>query len=194
MELGLNVNLSKGQKILFLTIFIIFFAILVFWLYIYSPGKDKVKKMQKELAKVEADVAQIDQLIGGRDRLDEVYRKLHERHSQLDMLIPRDDKAALRVISSLAGKSDIEVMSFKPSEPVLAPLSAELKQGTSMKMSVSMELVCTYRNFGGYLNTLKENPATNLLMIDRVIMSKGRRQEDDRLAVVMDATLYYVVY
>ncbi len=194
MELGLNVNLSKGQKILFLTIFIIFVAILIFWLYIYSPGKDKVKEMQKELAKVKADVAEIDQLIGGRPMLDEVYRKLHDRHTKLDKLIPRDDKAALRVISSLAGKSDIEVMSFKPSEPVLAPLPVKLKTGTSMKMSVSMQLKCTYRNFGGYLNTLKENPATNLLMIDRIIMSKARRQEDDRLTVVMDATLYYIVY
>ncbi|MBL7069566.1 MAG: type 4a pilus biogenesis protein PilO [Candidatus Omnitrophica bacterium] len=188
MELK-GITLNKNQKIIFLMAFIVIVGIIVLWIFIYNPARNKMKRLKEELAFIESEIKKIEMISGGTEKLDIAYEKFYKKFAELERLIPVEEKTTLSELSSTANEMNIEVLSTKPGKIRPAKLSIEMGKKRIMAMPISMNIRCNYVNLGEYLNTLR-NELPTLISVDDVNIISPKREGATQLNVALTVTLY----
>lgn len=106
-----NITTAQKQILLFTTGALAVFA--VFLLVIYFPTQSKLKRLQADLQEVDGLIQQIEGMLGEGTSMQEGIRSLEERFKTLDSKMPEREEEGLRLLSDLARKAELHVLSIK---------------------------------------------------------------------------------
>lgn len=85
-------NLSPSQKKIIVISLIVISVFLIFWFFIYLPSKNTVRRIRSELINVEAQIKEIEALIGEAKSIDEGIRLLKAKSQELNNKFPQEKK------------------------------------------------------------------------------------------------------
>lgn len=133
--------------------------------------------MQKELMTAEDQIKEIEAVISKTKTLGEGIRLLKQRYQELDKRFPIAEEDSLRMLSELAKKLNIELISVKPeSKKALFDghnKNLQIEGRTCQVIYISIEMRCFYKDLVKYLEILKESlPA--FMTVERLKINKDR--------------------
>lgn len=187
------IKFSPSQKKITIIGLAILLAFLVFWLFIYLPSKNTVKRIKSELISADNEIGEIEAAISEAKTADEGIRLLKQRYQELNNKFPPGEEDSLRMLSDFAKKLNIEITSIKPGgskRPFLDEdnKNVEIEGKTCQIVSVSIEMSCLYKDLVEYLQTLKESlPA--FMSIEKLKISKDKLLTK-KLNITLDLNLY----
>lgn len=185
-------KITLMQKKIITITSIVVLAFLGFWAGVYLPSKKTVSKIKSQLDSVEAQLQEIQTLIGEGKTINESVQTLMERHQQLNILFPRKEEESLRVLSHLTRDLNIELVSIKPQQKKVCldenRKEIEIEGKIMRTLSVSIGLRCFYKDLAKYLQALRDNLPV-FITIERLNIKKGR-SDSARLDVTLDVNLY----
>ena len=185
-------NISALQKKILIISSVVFLAFLAFWLFIYSPGKNRIAKIKSELQNVQGQLRQTQEIIGGTENTGQNMQLLTERSQKLKNKFPEKEEESLRALSQLARKLNIEIISIKPRAKAAFldedNKKTEIEGKRCQCVFVSMEMSCFYKDLVKYIQALKEAlPA--FISVERLQIKKTGAVEP-KLNIKLDINLY----
>ena len=148
-------EMSKGQKKIILVASIAFFALLIFLFFIYLPTRSAVRRIKQELSVIENQIQGIEAMVGK----DKGGRMLQERYQELQAKFPTGEEESISMLSGLADKYRIVLVSLKPGAKEIFSDAQnekiEIEGRTCQKMPISLEIKSGFTDFFRYLESLK---------------------------------------
>lgn len=186
-------NLSPSQKKIIVISLIVISVFLTFWLFIYLPSKNTVRRIRSELINVETQIKEIEALIGEAKSIDEGIRLLKAKSQELNNKFPQREEDSLKMFSDMAKKLNIELISIRP-QPKKEFLDAddrkvEIGGGTCLTILVSMEMKCFYKDLVKYLQALKESSDMAFITFEKLQINKDK-SGTPKLNITLDLKLY----
>ncbi len=188
MKLSFSSRLSKSQQNIFLMAFAVILCLAVFWAFIYNPAKKKVKILKDELVVMQAEIDKIEKISSGEKGLDEAYKKLYNRYTDLEERLTREAGSVLSTLSSEADRMNIEVLMIKPEKAKPSKIPVKVKDKSIIEMSIAINLRCDYITFGEYLRVLPEKMGS-LVKINKISMTSSIEKEGS-VDIWLNITLY----
>ena len=155
-----------------------------------------MKALRAELTREEVQVRQIEEVMGNNKSDEEGMRIFEERYRAINAKFPQVAEDAIRELSELARKHNIELHAIRP-QPVQPFLDEENKAAgvtgfTCKLLPVSMEMTCSFLDLVRYIRLIKEAvPA--FITVERLRITK-----DDtvamKLRVYMENNIYLLIY
>jgi len=142
---------------------IIAITVLVAWsaacFFVCWGAKKQVSRLRSELAEVESQIRQVERIMHEGETISQGVFLLEERARVCDARFPQKEMDGLDLLSDLARKLGIEIISLQ-SQPKTLYLEknnqkVELDGKTGYQLSVSMTLRASYREVIKYLGELK---------------------------------------
>jgi type IV pilus assembly protein PilO len=114
----------KVQKTLIVTILIIMIGYVYFFTsfmpFFFQPQKARINTLGSEYDKISAELEKARKTVNNLARLEEEYKRLHEKWEAAQSLLPQDKEVAqlLRKVTRAGSQSGIEFELFEPQPPV----------------------------------------------------------------------------
>lgn len=184
--------ITAAQKKILVKATVIILSFLGVWFVIYLPAGDRVKKIKLQLAELENSIKEIEASIGKTPIRGEDIKLLLDRLQEINSKFPEKEEGALKILSELAHKPNIELISIKVTgrRPLLdegsKPLVVEGK--ACQVLSISIEMKCLYEDLVKYLEALKKEPI--FITIEKFDLLKDITTGTGRLNVTLDINLY----
>lgn len=174
-----NIKFSQSQKKIITISLLVVVVFLVFLFFIYLPSRDTVIKIKSELLSCENQIQEIKTIVSGVKSQGEGIRILKEKLKGLDNKFPSKEEEASKMLSALARKVNIEIISVKlESKKELIDENNNkigIEEKTCQSILVSMEIKCPYKDLISYIRALKESlPA--LVTVEALRISKDGPQ------------------
>ncbi|MDD5408915.1 MAG: hypothetical protein PHC71_02360 [Candidatus Omnitrophica bacterium] len=157
----LKIDISESQKNIIIMGAAVLFFFLLFWLFLYFPSSKEITGLKRELALTQQQIQGIEILLAGSRGRDEAIHLLKERQQYLNSRFPQKEEASLRIISEVARKMNIDVVSLQPG------LRAEFLDESGKQvlidgkavcyLPITIEVVCFYKDLVSYLTELKNS-------------------------------------
>lgn len=186
-------KIEKGKQKILLMGGIILGAILIFWVFIYSPKNKQMKELKDKLVKVQKDINTIHGISRDKESLDIVITKYNEKLKELELKLPQQEESTLRGLVTEATKKSIEVPSIRPKIATDCKLPINIEEYKCKELDISIELVTSYKNLGEYLRILKNKFPSLVRLNELKIEKKGEEKGISKLSVLLEITLYMLV-
>jgi len=184
-------DITQGQKRILIITSIIAVLFIVFYVFVYLPAKDTVKRFKAELLQIENKINTTESIVGKDMPMEEGFSALQKQFKELNTKFPDNEKETLKAVSNVAYASGLNVISTKPQPRVLVldKNKNPVKIGNRFcrKMTISMTIRSTYKDLGRFLEALR-NDIPNLLTIERLKIRKG--QEKDEIKTDINLTMH----
>lgn len=105
---------TKSQKKIIYHGLIITFVFLILWLFIYIPMDKRLKVMKSEIVSIENEISSIEQMIGVKTIKADTIKQLQSRYKKLLGKFPAKEEESLKMLSDLAKRENILIVSIKP--------------------------------------------------------------------------------
>jgi len=178
------VGLSKAQKNIILLGIAVTVFLLCFWIFIYSPQKNKLSLIKVELANIEAQIEQINKMAGDKD-LAEAVKNFNAQLGDASAKFSFSQEDVIASLSKEAKDLNIDIESIKPvgSVPVKEVTAVNIEE-----LSIAMQLSCGFKDVADYLKILRDNfPA--LVKINELDI-KGSGEGKDMVGVNLQISVY----
>ena len=185
-----NITISQKRIVIISVMAVLVF--LVSWLFIYLPAKNKIRQLKTELLDIEQQIQKIETLIAQDKTIEEGMRLLNERFAQINSKFPQKEEESLRMLSDLARKFNITVVSVK-SSPKTSFLdrnqqSVSLEGKNCHKFVVTIDLKSSFNNLIEYFGALKES-LPSYFIVEQLKISRDSA-ESPLLNVALTLNLY----
>lgn len=186
-------KIEKRQQKILIMAGIAFSAILVFWLFIYSPKKKQMKELKFELYETRKVVSNFKKIVGEEESLDVAIDRYNTKLKDFKLKLPSQEESTIRDLATEANKLGIEVLAITPGSAVNSKLPINVKGYTCRELPISINLKTQYRKFADYIVVLKERfPA--ILVFNKLDIRREREDVIGSLVVVtLDVTLYLMI-
>lgn len=174
----------KQQKIIGIAIAVIAF-IFLFWFFVYVPQSRQLSSKKSKLKEVESQIAQINQIIQGRD-LTIVVADLNQQLKKATDKLPFRQEVVINYLSENARNLKIEVKNINLSEKNVQ--ESQIAGYKIEELPVTMNLSCDFRSLGEYLNILRDNQF--LLTRVRQLDIEGSGEGKARLNIGLQISIY----
>lgn len=189
MGSGARPTLTKSQKNIFIMGFGVGIFILLFWLIVYYPAENKMKRLKQNFAAIRKEIKKIEMVSGGEGTLDKAYEKFYKRVAELEEKYAVNPGAVISILSSEADKMDVEVLGVKPEGVRRSGLVSDISGKVLSEVPISMNIRCGYIKLGEYLDMI-ETREDVFLSVDRIDVRRSRTDDEKVLDIVIDLTLY----
>lgn len=188
-------KITPAQKKIIIRGLIVVLVFLFFWLFIYSPTKNEVKKIKLELSGLENEIKQIEAMAGEPTIRGETIKSMQERLQELNNKFPAQEEEALRMLSDSAQKLNIELISIKPQPKkiLLDQYGKEVKiaEKTCRIVFVSVKMKCRYEDLVKYIEILKQD-LPGFVTVERLNIVKDKFGKTVKLNIRLDFNLYFL--
>ncbi len=171
-------DITASQKKIIIISAISIVALLIFWISVYMPSRNNAIKTKSELSNVEAQIQEIEAIIGKDKTINEGMIYLRERYEYLNNKFPEKEEESLRMLSNFAREMNVEILSIKPQQKrtFLDENKKEVKiEGKAcQRVFVRVEMRCACRNLIGFIETLRESLPT-FISIESLSINKDKR-------------------
>lgn len=154
-----KIDITQNQKYIIIMSAVGLFIFLLFWVFFYFPSSKEIASLKNELISTEQQIQGIEMLLAGSQSRDESIRLLKERQQYLSNKFPQKEEESLRLISEVARKRNIDVISLQPglrTEFLDESGKQTIIDGkVASYLPITMEVVCFYKDLVGYLSELK---------------------------------------
>ncbi len=154
-----KIDITLNQKKIIIISASGLFVFLLFWVFFYFPSSKEIANLKNELTLKQQQIQGIEMLLAGAQGRDEAIHLLKQKQEYLSNKFPQKEEESLRLISEVARKMNIDVVSLQPG------LRAEfldesgkqviIDAKTASYLPITMEVVCFYKDLAGYLMELK---------------------------------------
>ena len=172
-------DITQGQKRILIITSIIAALFIVFYVFIYLPATDTVKRFKAELLQIENKINTTESIVGKDRPLEKGFSALQKQLKELSIKFPDSEKETLKAVSNAAYASGLNVVSTKPQAMVLVldKNKNPVKVGNRFckKMTVSITTRSTYKDLGRFLEALR-NDIPNLLTIEHLKITKVQKK------------------
>lgn len=176
-------------------IVIAFLVVLVFsltWIFIYSPSQKKKGQLKTKLFGIENQIEEIISIIGNFKTATQGRKLLEERLRQLDSKFPQHEEECLRMLSDLARKPYIDIISIRPQAKTTFldtdSQKIEIEGKVCQGIFVTIEMRGSYKDLVNYLTSLEESlPA--YITIERLRIKK-EITGSAKLNIMLDLNLF----
>lgn len=150
---------SQSHKKILVVGLIVIVCFCLLWFFIFIPSKKKVTDIQLELLAIQEKIGQIEKIAGPSQTIDRGIKDAKARYQRLNSLFPDKEEEALKQLSHLAKKYNIEIISLNPHEKKLcsAGLIDDIEGKKCHRVFVSMQIRAFYKGLVGYIEALKES-------------------------------------
>lgn len=185
-------KISPSQKKIIIIAILVILAFLGFWIFIYFPAKTSVNRLKAEIVNLESQIQEIDTLTDKSNSIAEGIRSLEGKFCQLENRLSQKEQEGLRMLSDLARKFGLEVVSIRPQlkNALLdrGNQKMEIEGKACQSVLVTIEIRCTYRDLVRYL----ENLTRSTIMLTGVERLKINKDASGSavLNVTLDLNLY----
>lgn len=156
-----KINITQNQKKIIILGGVIFFAFLLLWIFVYLPAGKEIRNLKSQLLSTEQQIQGIEVYLSGSENRDEAIRALEQKQQYLSSRFPSKEEESLRIITELARKNNIEVVSLQPDSKVeFSDASGKqlvIDGKTANYLPVALEVSCFYKDLVKYLSDLKSN-------------------------------------
>jgi len=185
-------RLPRSQKKIIIATLVGVAAFSIFWYFIYSPSQRALLKIKPEVYTLESQVRGIERVLSQTKTVEASTKLLKDRFQELNTKIFQKEARGIGMLSDLAKRLNIEVVSVKQQEKTALMDENNEKIEFSGKVlqsvGVSMEMRCFYKDLVKYLETLQKTlpgfTTVEKLRISRVF------PKNPRLNVALDINLY----
>jgi Tfp pilus assembly protein PilO len=169
-------NIDINQKKIIIIAFGVFLLSLVFWFFIYTPAQKGIRVMKTDLGVINTQIKEIESIISEAKSVDEGIRVLKERSEVLKARLPRQEEGVISVLSDLAKKTGVEIISINPQSKTdyLDDNGNKIMIGDRclQSMLVPVELICTFKDLIRYMEAFRsQSPA--FITIESLTINKG---------------------
>lgn len=185
-------RLQKQKQVIILMSAIVLGAILVFWLFIYSPKNKEMKSLKKELSEIKNSISNFQKISGSGESLDVVIEKYDRMLKQLKLRLPSQEEASIRELAKEAAKLGIEVVSISPRTAVETKLPVKVKGCRCRELKICMHLRTTYFKLGNYVEVARAK-FPSVVRLNNLNIKSLEKGAGARLDVLIDITLYMLV-
>ena len=184
---------SFKKKIIVVCVMSIVF--LITWSLMYLPARMAINKLKQNLNDVDLQIKQIETVVDQGKNVDQITQSLEEHFTQLDSKLPEREEASLGILSDLARKQNIVIVSTR-SQPKTLFMGKDNQQiaienRICYKFSVALEMKGSYQDLLKYIETLQSS-LPSLIVVDRLQISKDP-SGTPILNVNMDLNLYLLL-
>lgn len=187
-----KVDITQNQKYIIIMSAIGLFIFLLFWVFLYFPSSKEIASLKSELISTEQQIQGIEMLLAGAQGRNEAIHLLKERQQYLNNKFPQKEEESLRLITEVARKMNIEVISLQPgtrSEFLDESGKQIVIDGkTANYLPINMEVVCFYKDMVGYLTELKSILPAFVSVIS--LNAKKNNQFSGKIRVTVGFNLY----
>lgn len=154
-----KIDVTQNQKKIIIAGASGLFILLFFWIFFFMPANRQISLLKSELISTQQQIQAIEILLSGAQGRDEAIRLLKERQQYLSNKFPQKEEESLRLITDVARKMNITVISLQPGARIEL-LDAAGKQmvieGKVVKyLPISLEVSCYFRELVKYALELK---------------------------------------
>jgi hypothetical protein len=175
-------KISPEQRKIIIIGFALILAFLIFWIFIYLPSQNEVRRLQTQLMELDSQTRGIEMIIDKARTIDEGLNALKEEYGRLNKFSSQAEES-LRLVSEYARKLNIEMLSIKSQPKILAS-----DIGSCLSILVSVEAKSSYKTLLRYLQIIKNNLPT-FTTIERLKIDKDNSKSKN-LNVILDLKLY----
>jgi hypothetical protein len=189
MNMKLSLNLDKTQKTIMLAALAVIACVFIFWLAVYNPARDKMRRLENEFTSVKAEIEKIEKASGGEENIDLAYEKLYKKFVALEERVSGEKTDILSALSSEADAMGIEVLAVRPEKTRDSRISMNIEGRSLSETPVLMNIRCDFKRLGMYLEFIKEriNGLVNMESIDI-----KRAREDGQLDIWLNINVYFL--
>ncbi|MFA4992492.1 MAG: hypothetical protein WC571_00825 [Candidatus Omnitrophota bacterium] len=154
-----KIDINENQKKIIIMSAAGLFIFLLLWVFLYFPSNREITRLKRELALTQRQIQGIEILLAGSKSRDEAIYSLKQRQQYLDSKFPQKEEESLRIITEVARKMNISVVSLQPG------LRAEFLDESGKQvlidgravcyLPITIEVVCFYKDLVNYLTELK---------------------------------------
>jgi len=154
-----KIDITESQKNIIIMAAAGLFVFLLLWLFLYFPSSKEITGLKHELALTQQQIRDIEILLAGSKGRDEAIHLLKQRQQYLNSRFPQKEETSLRIITEVARKINIDVLSLQPG------LRAEFLDESGKQvlidgkkvcyLPITIEAVCFYKDLVTYLTELK---------------------------------------
>jgi hypothetical protein len=185
-------KISPAQKNIIIAGAVALAAFLLFMFLVFLPNRKSVMALRLELISTERQIHEIQAMPGEVKNMEKGMQLLQERFRQLEGKCSLGEEDSVQMLSDTARKMNIELVSIKPQAK--APFLDENNQEVTLegavcrKVSILMELKCSYKDLVRYVTFLRES-YPGLVSIEKIRINKNA-SGPSRLNVELVITLY----
>jgi type IV pilus assembly protein PilO len=151
------------QKSIVLVIFLAIVAYVYFFTsfmpFFFQPRKARIEALTVDYEKISADLEKARKTVGNLEKLEEEYKRLHEKWVAAQSLLPQEEEVAdlLRKVTRSGNQAGVDFLLFEPQEIIRGEFIAE----NPVKVKVRGE----YHQLGIFLSKVAN--------LDRIINVSG---------------------
>jgi Tfp pilus assembly protein PilO len=186
-------KLSPSQEKLLIVGGVILAALFIAWFFIYHPSKKMVRFLRDELAKVEGQIKQTDEMLSQGKALEEKILLFEDIEKVIETRVPRQEEEGINLLSDYAHKRDLGIAAIRSESK--APLLDQAGQPFVIggrhchRLSVFMEMSGRYENLVGYILDLKEF-IPSFVTIEAIQIRQGGDAAKSELMFSISVNLY----
>ena len=184
-----NKKITQTQQKMVFASGIILLGAVILWLGLYRPTQLKVFILKAKLNNIERQLQEIQALTVDFSDKEAGIRELQKRSQKLDQQFLSNEEAGYKIISDLASKHGIEIVSFQPeakADYLDGNGNRMVVDGKSCsKVPISLELKGNYKDLVDYIETL-EHPSAFFATLESVKITKT----EFRVDAILNITLY----
>ena len=160
----------KKQQNIFFTFAIIIATVISLMIFVYTPKKAYIKKLESELKAVEDSLDNIHKIVGAKEDIGKGIVRLREEALiyQRKFINPENVSELLKTLSDKAREHEIDVVSIQPSNFGLC----YDKKGNTLrldtlecsKISIDMSVTGPYGALVDYMQVLENNDQAQLIV------------------------------
>ena len=179
----------------FLTIGIVLGIAVVFYFLLIQPLDRRALRLQNEIKAVKTQMTLvIPQMSSGR-ALEDVMLDYHKELSLLDAGLPQQEKISemLKSLSQRAAELGVTVISVRPqpSRPYPSPAAPfRLEQRVCHALPIHMQVECSYKTLGKYMESLMENFPAVITVEDLDIQREEGKLPNLKISLIIISYLF----
>ena len=178
-------KLTKEQKKIIYVSLICFVFLLIFWLMVYIPQSKRFALVKKDLASVEAQIAEIMKITKGED-LSQVMKDFKINFNRVSSKLPAQDETVISSLTEMAKKTKANIRNITPGARQI--LESKIPGYELQEMPISLDLTCEDRSLGEFLDMLR-NHSQVLVRVEKVNIN-GKGEGEGNLDVDLQISAY----
>jgi type IV pilus assembly protein PilO len=179
----MNLRDPKIQRLLLIILVVVVGGYIYFgsslFSFCYMPRKARIESMEKEYAKLSAELEKARKTVGNLAQLEAEYQKLHDQWISAQQLLPEEKEMPdlLRKVTTAGNKAGVKFLLFQP----LPPVQKEFYTSHPIKIAVRGG----YHHLGIFLSRLANmQRIVNVSNLNLTTASKSRKRDQQSSATV----------
>lgn len=167
------------QKTIVLVIFLAIVSYVYFFTqfmpFFFQPRKARIQSLTVDYEKISADLEKARKTVGNLEKLEEEYKRLHEKWIAAQSLLPQEEEVAelLRKVTRSGNQAGVDFLLFEPQEIIKGEFIVE----NPVKVKIRGE----YHQLGIFLSKVANlDRIINISVLHVQPMKKGNKKDKDR--------------